>query len=81
MAISLSKHLAPDLGKRRLKLVYIERAFVAPDWTLPEPGDPSLTRAFKVIPKFGNRVLRVVYRLEGADIFGVTAHWDRGARR
>jgi cyanate lyase len=42
--------------------------------------DPALSRSYKVIPEFGNRVLRVVHRRDGDDIFVVTAHWDGGAK-
>jgi hypothetical protein len=66
---------------RGIRLAYIEATLATPDRRAPDPNDPALTRSFKAIPDFGNRILRVVHRPHGADIFVVTAHWDRGARR
>lgn len=63
------------------KLAYIEAALASPDRVGADPTDPSLNRSFKAISEFGNRVLRVVHRQVGSDIFVVTAHWDRGQRR
>jgi uncharacterized protein YuzE len=36
--------------------------------TEADPRDASLTRSFKAVAAFGNRVLRVVYRPDGDDI-------------
>jgi hypothetical protein len=60
--------------------VAIEAVLAAPDRTTVDPTDPGLTRSFKPIPAFANRVLRVVHRQDGDDTFVVTAHWDRGAK-
>jgi hypothetical protein len=47
-----------------------------------DPHDPTLSRAWRRIPKRGGRVLRVVFRpAEEADIVVVTVFFDRGARR
>lgn len=78
--IRLSKHTTDEMTGRGISLAYIEAALAAPDRQTPDP-DPALTRAFKAIPEFGNRVLRVVHRPDGADVFVVTATWDRGAKR
>ncbi len=79
--IKLSKHTADEMCGRRILLCYIEAALAAPDRVTGDPTDPTLTRSYKAIVKFGNRVLRVVHRLDVADTFVVTAHWDRGAKR
>ena len=78
--IRLTAHVALRIAERRLALAWIEATLAAPDWTAPD-RDPALMRAFRSIPDYGGRVLRVVHRREGADIFVVTAHFDRGARR
>jgi hypothetical protein len=78
--IRLSKHIAREMDSRGIRLEYIETALAAPDRVTGDPTDPALSRSFKTIPAFANRVLRVVHRPDGADIFVVTAHWDRGAR-
>jgi len=38
-------------------------------------------RAFKAIPEFDGRFLRVVFRPDGADIVVITVHPDRSAKR
>jgi hypothetical protein len=77
MAVILSQHTM----RRNIPRAYIEAVLANPAYTTPDPADPTLTRSFGPILAFGNRTLRVVHRPEGADIFVVTAHWDRGARR
>ena len=79
--LKLSKHITDEMGRRGILLSYIETALAAPDYVTPDPVRPELTRSFKTIPAFGNRVLRVVHRPDGADTFVVTAHWDRGAKK
>jgi hypothetical protein len=80
MAIILSQHLAAELGEKKLTVAYVEAAVLAPDWTRPGRWTGS-TEAFKAIPEFGNRIVRVAHRTRGTDIFVITAYWDRGARR
>jgi Domain of unknown function (DUF4258) len=78
--IKLSKHTADEMAGRGILFAYIEAALTAPDRVVLDATDPALSRSYKLIPEFGNRVLRVVHRPDGADIFVVTAHWDRGAK-
>ena len=78
--LKLSKHTADEMNGRGILLSHIEAALTSPDRVVPDPTDPALRRSYKVIPEFGNRVLRVVHRPDGDDIFVVTAHWDRGAK-
>jgi hypothetical protein len=78
--IKLSKHTADEMQGRGILLSYIEAALTSPDRLTQDATDPALRRSYKVIPEFGNRVLRVVHRSDGNDIFVVTAHWDRGAK-
>ena len=78
--IKLSRHTAEEMDGRRIRLAYIELALASPDRRMPDPN-PGLTRSYKSIPEFGGRVLRVFHRPDGADVFIITATWDRGARR
>jgi hypothetical protein len=78
--IKLSIHTASDMAKRGILLYYIEAALADPEWTERDP-QPGLTRSFRSIAEFGGRYLRVVHRQDGDDIFVVTAHWDRGAKK
>jgi hypothetical protein len=78
--VRLSKHTVDEMDGRGISLAYIERALVSPDQQTADPN-PGLTRSFKAIPEYGGRVLRVVHRLDGVDVFVVTATWDRGEKR
>jgi len=78
--IKLSIHTANDMAKRGILPVYIEAVLARPEWTASDP-QPGLTRSFGRVGDFGGRYLRVVHRPDGDDIFIVTAHWDRGARK
>jgi len=79
--LKLSNHVVREMEKRGIVLAYIEAALAAPDRVMVDPTDADLTRSYKAIAGFGNRILRVVHRPEGgADTFIITAHWDRGAR-
>ena len=78
--IRLSKHASDEMPRRGIALAYVEAALASPDWTAPDPTDPALTRSYKAIAAFGRRTLRVVHRPDGADMFIITAHWDRGAK-
>jgi hypothetical protein len=57
MALILSRHLAPGLDKRRLRLAFIEATVTNPEWTMADPFRLGVTRSFRAIPEFGNRVL------------------------
>jgi hypothetical protein len=81
VAVILSQHTAREMGRRGIAQAYIEAVVSGPAYTTPDPNDPTLVRAFAPVAAFGGRMLRVVYRRQGDDIFVVTATWDRGARR
>jgi len=78
--VRLSKHTTDEMEGRGILLSYIEAALTSPDRVVPDMTDPAPSRSYKVLREFGNRVLRVVHRRDGDDIFVVTAHWDRGAK-
>lgn len=79
--IRLSKHAQEALDRRNIAFEWVERTLAAPDFTGPDPNDPSLTRSFKAIDEAGGRILRVVHRPDGDDILVATVYFDRGARR
>ena len=81
MAVRLSIHTQREMPGRGITEAYMEAVLANPAYTMPDPIDQTLTRSFGRIPAFGNRMLRVVHRPEGIDVFVVTATWDRGARR
>ena len=78
--IKLSKHTSDEMEARGILHSHIEATLTSPDRVAEDATDPALRRSYKVISEFGNRVLRVVHRPDGEDIFVVTAHWDRGAK-
>ena len=66
--VKLSKHTADEIKRGGILLSYIEAALTSPDRVAQDVTDPALSRSYKIIPEFGNRVLRVVYRPDGDDI-------------
>ncbi|ADH88062.1 conserved hypothetical protein [Ancylobacter novellus DSM 506] len=76
-----SAHMQVVLRERGLDIAWVKRVLASPEWVEPDPNDPQLTRAFASVPERGGRILRVVYRDDGATRFVVTAFFDRGARR
>ena len=81
MAVTLSIHTQREMPGRGITEAYIEAVLASTAYTTPAPIDPSLARSFGRIAAFGGRMLRVVHRPDGNDVFLVTATWDRGARR
>ena len=78
--IKFSIHTEKRIAERNLSVDWIERTISAPDWARPD-ADPSLTQSFKAIVEFGNRILKVVHRPDGADILVITTYFDRSAKR
>jgi hypothetical protein len=78
--IRLTRHAQEAIDKRQISVDWIDRTIAAPDFTAPDPNEPSLTRSFKAIDEAGGRILRVVYRPEENDIVIVTVHFDRDAK-
>jgi hypothetical protein len=60
MNVGITRHAAPRTERRGLD----------PAWTEPDPGDPSLTRAFRRIAAMDHRVLRVVFSRPTPTSFG-----------
>jgi hypothetical protein len=79
--VTLTAHALVVLNERALDLSWVERTAREPEWTEPEPADPSLQRRFRSVPERGGRILRVVCGEDDATITIVTAFLDRRARR
>lgn len=77
----LSRHAQLALTERSIDRAWVEETLAAPDWTAPDPAGADIWRAYGAITTRGGRVLRVVYRDEGAEVRVITAFFDRGARR
>jgi hypothetical protein len=76
-----TKHALEAMAKRGLAASWIEATVNPPDSVESDPRHPERTRSFKAIPELGSHALRVVHRLDGADMIIITAHLDRGAKR
>ena len=72
--IRLTNHAEREMRRRAIGPDWVEATIAAPDRTELDPRDASLTRSFKAVAAFGNRVLRVVHRPDGDDILVVTSH-------
>jgi hypothetical protein len=79
--VVLSLHAERAMEERQIDLAWIERTVRSPEWTAPEPLDPSLERRFATVPERGGRILRVVCGENHDTITIVTAFLDRRARR
>lgn len=77
MKYKLSEHAETTLREREISPEWLASAMNEPDLTLPHEDDASLKYAFKVIPAFGNRVLRVIYNATKEPTVIVTLYFDR----
>jgi len=76
----LTQHAQTVMRERDLRLDWIEAAAVSPDWTEPDPQDPSIQRRFRAVPERDNRILRVACVETVEEIRIVSAFFDRRAR-
>lgn len=74
-------HAETVLRERKLDKAWVEYTVLAPEWTEPDPADPTLERRFRVLPERHGRILRVVCAENHDSIIVVTAFLDRRARR
>jgi hypothetical protein len=79
--LRFTTHAMTAFTERELALDWVERIVREPEWTAPDPTDPSLERRFGMIRENGNRVLRVVCRDLREEVLVVTLFFDRKARR
>ena len=77
MDYSLTEHAETTIGEREIKREWIDGTLEVPDLSKPHESDPALRYAFKVIPEYGNRVLRVVYNADKNPVTIITAYFDR----
>ncbi|MFM2042212.1 MAG: hypothetical protein RLY86_788 [Pseudomonadota bacterium] len=72
-------HAREAMEERGIAWDWVLRVFSAPDWTEPDPSDPSIRLFFGTVPERGGRVLRVVYNPASHRV--VTVFLDRTRRR
>jgi uncharacterized DUF497 family protein len=80
-AVVLTAHARARIRSRQLQIQWVEDTARAPDWTEPDPNDPTVERRFRVIGQFGGRTLRVACVETPAAIRIISAMFDRTARR
>ncbi|OZA32605.1 MAG: hypothetical protein B7X82_12565 [Hydrogenophilales bacterium 17-64-65] len=79
MEFTLSKHAEDTMREREIDFAWLVATMEAPEATELHPDDSTLIYAFRRIPEFGNRVLRVVYNQTRTPPHIVTAYFDRTA--
>ena len=77
MNFTLSQHATTATKERGIEHEWIRRTLDAPELVQPHESDPSLQYAFRRIPEFGNRVLRVVYNPSTTPHHVITVYFDR----
>jgi|APIni6443716594_1056825.scaffolds.fasta_scaffold3578550_1 hypothetical protein len=80
MEYTLSTHATTTIRERNIRAEWIAATLSAPAATESDPGDPTLIHALRVIPEFGERVLRVIYNRTKQPPHVVTAFFDRGMK-
>ena len=76
----LTEHAYERIKERGISLEWLERTLFKPIRVEPHEKDPELTYALAVIPEYGNRVLRVVYKTTETPIKVITAYFDRSLK-
>ncbi|PKO86354.1 MAG: hypothetical protein CVU18_15485 [Betaproteobacteria bacterium HGW-Betaproteobacteria-12] len=80
MEFTLSSHATTTIRERNIRAEWIAATLSAPAATESDPNDPTLTHALRVIPEYGDRVLRVIYNRSRQPPYVVTAFFDRGMK-
>lgn len=80
MNFTLSSHAVTTTQARNIRPEWIAATLSAPALREPDPTDPELIHALRVIPEFGDRVLRVIYNQTKEPPHVVTAFFDRGMK-
>jgi hypothetical protein len=78
--VEFTQHALTVMAERRIAQEWVSRTLASPEWTESDPTNPGLKRAFRRIPEFGDRVLRVVYYESDAEWRVVTEFFDRTRR-
>ena len=77
MNYQLTQHAQKVLAERGIDIEWMEQTLNGPQWTEPDPGDPQVTRYFRVIPEFDGRVLRVAVNATFEPVRVVSVFFDR----
>jgi uncharacterized DUF497 family protein len=80
-AVVFTSHARARMLSRELHIEWVEEAAREPDWTEPDPGDPSVERRFRIVGNRGGGILRVACVETSTAIRVISAMFDRNARR
>lgn len=80
MDYTLSKHAEDVIRERDIRTEWVAATLAEPKATEPDPDDPALFHALRIIDEFGYRVLRVVYNQTRQPVHVVTVYFDRAMK-
>lgn len=75
--ITFTKHALEMMDNRNIQMDWVEFTLAKPETTKIDERDTSLVLAFRKIPAFDMRWLRVVYRETEIGKLVITAFFDR----
>jgi hypothetical protein len=76
----LTTHAQARIASRNIKIEWIERTLAFPEMLELDLEDITKTHAFKAIPEFGGKILRVVYNGTANPWIIISAYFDRRRR-
>ena len=77
--VRFTRHAEDALAERRIARDWVFRCLREPERVDADPIGRKRSRAFKRIPEFGNRWLRVIYEESLEEVMVVTVFFDRRA--
>ncbi|WP_153111059.1 DUF4258 domain-containing protein [Propionivibrio limicola] len=80
MEFTLSKHAEDAMKEREIDRTWVQATMDDPQLVERHENDPTLIYAYRRIPEFGNRILRVVYNQTKQPPHVVTVYFDRAAK-
>lgn len=78
--LKFSDHAVRVLSEREIPVAWVNQTVDAPALRTIDPNDSNIERFFRVIPEYGDRVLRVVVNTSSSPWRVVTLFFDRGMR-
>ena len=76
----LTSHAAAAALKRKIDMVWIERALAEPEWTEHDPAKPGVMHALLRVAERNHRVLWGVYNPSVHPVRVITVYFDRRLR-
>ena len=77
MKLRWTQHAQDVFSKRKIPIEWIDKTVDNPDTICPDEIDSDLKHFIKVIPEFGNRVLRVIVNTNVNPPRLITFYFDR----